>query len=113
MHGAICLTESLPVRDFSIMNTIMMPKLEISLLWIVWAHRFFCLWLIVGTFIPDGFFQQFTLNEDSEEVLTLIQIVKPKAPYLDEHQGISGPGFCLTDWIPVGLLIGQPKRQTH
>lgn len=72
---------------------------------------FFGLWLCLGSFIPDGFFQQFTLGATVEKFLFLIQ--DPET-YLHIWMSIKrvlvGLFFALLIGVPVGLLIGQNQK---
>ena len=93
------------------MNNITMPNWKYHCYGLLGLIVFFSLWLVAGTFIPDGFFQQFTLNATLTKFLILIQ---DREIYIHIWMSIKrvlvGLGFALLIGIPVGLLIGQNQK---
>jgi NitT/TauT family transport system permease protein len=72
---------------------------------------FFCLWLVVGTYIPEGFFQQFTLHATFTKLLTLIQDSETYTHiWMSIKRVLVGLGIALLIGLPVGLLIGQNQK---
>lgn len=93
------------------MNNIMMPNWKYHCYGLFGLIGFFCLWLIAGTLIPEGFFQQFTLNATLSKFFTLIQDGETyNHIWMSIKRVLVGLGFALLIGIPVGLLIGQNQK---
>lgn len=69
---------------------------------------FFALWAIFGSFIPEGFFQQFTLGATLDKFFFLIQDTETYVHiWMSIQRVLVGLFFALVIGIPIGLLIGQ------
>lgn len=72
---------------------------------------FFMMWWVLGLQIPEGFFQQFTLNST---LLKLIGLVQDPETYTHIAMSLKrifiGLFYALLIGIPIGLLIGQNQK---
>ncbi|WP_228199631.1 ABC transporter permease [Acinetobacter sp. WCHAc010052] len=93
------------------MNKVMMPDWKYHSYGLAGLFGFFCLWFIAGTYIPEGFFQQFTLNATLMKFSVLIQDSETYIHiWMSIKRVLVGLGIALLIGIPVGLLIGQNQK---
>jgi NitT/TauT family transport system permease protein len=72
---------------------------------------FFAVWWVAGSFIPEGFFEQFTLSATLIKFVSLIQDGETYVHiWMSIQRILVGLGFALLIGIPVGLLIGQNQK---
>lgn len=93
------------------MNKIIMPNWKYHSYGLLGLLSFFCIWLIAGSYIPEGFFQQFTLNSTLTKLLFLVQDSETYIHiWMSIKRVLVGLGIALLIGIPIGLLIGQNQR---
>lgn len=93
------------------MNKVMIPNWKYHSYGLLGLMSFFGLWLIVGSYIPDGFFQQFTFTATLSKFLVLIQDGETYTHiWMSVQRVLIGLGIALVIGIPVGLLIGQNQK---
>jgi NitT/TauT family transport system permease protein len=93
------------------MNKSMMPNWKYHSYGLIGLISFFALWLFAGMYIPEGFFQQFTLNATLLKFLVLIQDSETYVHiWMSIQRVLVGLGIALVIGVPVGLLIGQNQK---
>lgn len=72
---------------------------------------FFALWLVAGSAIPEGFFQQFTLGSTLSKFWRLMQDPETYTHiWMSLKRVIVGLSIALVIGVPIGLLIGQNQK---
>ena len=72
---------------------------------------FFALWLCMGAFIEEGFFEQFKLAATLGKLLFLIQDSETYLHiWISVQRVLVGLLFALVIGVPIGLLIGQNAK---
>ncbi|MGE8538632.1 MAG: ABC transporter permease, partial [Acinetobacter sp.] len=93
------------------MNKSVMPNWQYHSYGLIGLISCFGLWLFAGMYIPEGFFQQFTLNATLLKFLVLIQDSETYVHiWMSIQRVLVGLGIALVIGIPVGLLIGQNQK---
>ncbi|MHA3084181.1 ABC transporter permease [Acinetobacter sp. ANC 5383] len=93
------------------MNKVMMSNWKYHSYGLFGLIGFFFLWFVAGSYIPEGFFQQFTLNAILTKLLTLIQDSETYTHiWMSIKRVLMGLSIALLIGIPVGLLIGQNQK---
>lgn len=93
------------------MNNINMPNWKYHGYGVLGLIGFFCCWWVAGAWIPEGFFQQFTLSSTLTKFFTLIVDAETYTHiWMSIKRVLIGLGFALAIGVPVGLLIGQNQK---
>ncbi len=93
------------------MNKMSMPNWKYHSYGSLGLLSVFCIWLIVGSYIPEGFFQQFTLSSTLTKFVLLIQDSETYTHiWMSIKRVLVGLGIALVIGVPIGLLIGQNQR---